>query len=79
MKYAGKKAGLMPSDTTDGVDKSKTTVKTTGSTNGKSNSLGQGGRAQQLKNKGLSGAIIGMIGRKKYGAKAMGKWSAAGR
>ena len=54
-------------------------LKHTGSTDGKSNALGGGGRAQQLKNRGMSGALIGYIGRKKYGASAMAKMSAAGR
>ena len=50
----------------------------------KSMKLGMGGRAAKLKRK-LSGkvrdpgAVIGAIGRKKYGAKRMGKWAAAGR
>jgi hypothetical protein len=50
--------------------------------------LGQGGRFAALKNKiakepGYSakeaGAVAGMIGRKKYGAKKMGQMSAKGR
>ena len=52
----------------------------------KSMKLGRGGRAAKLKRKlagekGVRnpGAIIGKIGREKYGAKRMGKWSAAGR
>lgn len=55
------------------------TTKKTGYTDGKSNRLGQGGRAQQLKDKGLSGGLIGHIGRTLYGKKKMAKWSAAGR
>lgn len=46
---------------------------------GKKPRLGSGGRAAALKRKGLSGALIGYIGRKKYGSKKMGKWAAAGR
>lgn len=48
--------------------------------------LGQGGRFAALKNKlagqkGVTnpGALAAAIGRKKYGAKKMGKMSAAGR
>jgi hypothetical protein len=56
-----------------------TPIKKTGTFQGQSNDLGQGGRAAQMKAKGMSGALIGFLGRKKYGAKAMAKWSAAGR
>ena len=52
----------------------------------KSMKLGHGGRAAKLKRKltgekGVRnpGAIIGKIGREKYGAHKMGKWAAAGR
>lgn len=55
------------------------TTQKTGSFQGKSNAPGGGGRAAQLKAKGLSGGLIGFIGRKKFGAKTMAKWSAAGR
>lgn len=41
--------------------------------------LGNGKRAAALKKKGLSGALIGVIGRKKWGKSKMTKWSAAGR
>ncbi len=40
------------------------TVKTTGKTDGKSNKLGYGGRAQQLKNAGVPGGVIGELARK---------------
>lgn len=60
-------------------DAAEDTTKKTGTTDGKSNALGGGGRAQQLKNKGMSGALIGFIGRKKFGAKAMGQMAAASR
>lgn len=66
-------------DTKKPGDAKEDTTKKTGSFQGKSNALGGGGRAAQLKAKGLSGALIGYIGRKKYGAKAMGKMSAKGR
>lgn len=88
MKYAGKKAGLMPAkaevespaeDKGENEATESKTTKKTGSFKGKSNALGGGGRAAQLKAKGLSGALIGFIGRKKYGNKAMGQMSAAGR
>ena len=51
----------------------------TGSYKGKNNKFGGGGRAQQLKDEGMSGELIGWIGRKHHGAKAMGEASAAGR
>jgi hypothetical protein len=46
---------------------SKSTKKT-GSFKGKSNKLGYGGRAAQLKAKGVPGAVIGAIARKKGAA-----------
>lgn len=39
-------------------------VKKTGSFQGKSNALGRGGRAAQLKAQGASGALIGFLARK---------------
>ena len=54
-------------------------LKHTGTTNGKSNKLGGGGRFQQLVNQGKSPALAAYIGRRKYGAKAMAKMSAKGR
>lgn len=39
-------------------------VKTTGKFEGKSNKLGQGGRAAQLKAKGVPGGVIGALARK---------------
>ena len=45
-----------------------TSVKTTGSFKGKSNALGHGGRAAQLKAKGVPGAVIGMLARKAHAA-----------
>ena len=44
--------------------KSKGGIKTTGSFKGKSNSLGHGGRAAQLKAKGVPGGVIGNLARK---------------
>lgn len=43
-------------------------TKKTGSFHGKSNALGHGGRAAQLKAKGVPGAVIGAIARKKHAA-----------
>ena len=43
-------------------------TKKTGSFHGKSNKLGHGGRAAQLKAKGVPGAVIGAIARKKHAA-----------
>lgn len=40
-------------------------TKKTGTTKGKSNQLGGGGRAQQLKDAGVPGPVIGAIARKK--------------
>jgi hypothetical protein len=54
-------------------------VKKSGTTGGKSNKPGGGGRFQQLKNKGLSGKLAAWIGRRKYGSSKMAKWSAAGK
>lgn len=54
-------------------------IKKSGSYDGKSNAYGGGGRAAQLKAQGMSGALIGFIGRKNHGAASMGKVSAAGR
>lgn len=54
-------------------------IKKSGSYKGKSNAFGGGGRAAQMKAQGMSGALIGYIGRKNHGASAMAKASAAGR
>lgn len=43
-------------------------TKKTGSFHGKSNKLGHGGRAAQLKAKGVPPAVIGAIARKKQAA-----------
>lgn len=50
-----------------------------GSTDGKSNKLGKGGRFKQMEKKGLSDKLIAWIGRKNHGSKDMAKWSAADR
>lgn len=44
-------------------------VKTTGSYKGQSNKLGYGGRAAQLKAKGVPGGVIGNLARKAGAAK----------
>lgn len=87
MKMAGKKAGLMPksADVENAADAKKPgdakedTIKKTGSTDGKPNSLGGGGRFQQMVNTGKSPALAAFIGRKMYGKKKMAAMSAAGK
>jgi hypothetical protein len=44
------------------------TVKKTGSYDGKSNALGHGGRAAQMKAQGVPGGVIGNIARKEQAA-----------
>jgi hypothetical protein len=44
------------------------TTRKTGKFHGKSNALGHGGRAAQLKAQGVPGAVIGMLARKKGAA-----------
>lgn len=46
----------------------KFTTKKTGNYDGKSNALGHGGRAAQLKAHGVPEAVIGEIARKKHAA-----------
>lgn len=48
--------------------KIKGAVKTGGSFRGKSNKLGYGGRAAQLKSKGVPGGVIGELARKAQAA-----------
>jgi hypothetical protein len=43
-------------------------IKKTGSTNGKSNKLGYGGRAEQMREQGVPEGVIGAIARKKGAA-----------
>lgn len=43
-------------------------IKKSGSYKGKSNKLGYGGRAQQMKDQGVPDAVIGMIARKEGAA-----------
>lgn len=47
----------------------KKRVKTTGKFHGKSNALGHGGRAAQLKAQGVPGGVIGNLARKAQAAK----------
>lgn len=48
--------------------KKKAAVKTTGTFKGKSNKLGFGGRAAQLKAKGVPGGVIGALARRAQAA-----------
>lgn len=43
-------------------------IKHTGKSYGKSNTLGHGGRAEQMKHAGVPGGVIGGIARKKQAA-----------
>lgn len=47
------------------------TTKKTGKSFGKSNALGMGGRAAQLKAAGVPGGVIGALARKKQAAPGM--------
>jgi len=49
-------------------------TKKTGSFKGKSNALGHGGRAAQLKSQGVPGGVIGAIARKKGAALGQSKY-----
>lgn len=86
MKYAGKKAGLMPKDKESAKeDKNENegteskTIKKTGSFKGQPNKLGGGGRFKQMVAQGKSPALAAYIGRKMYGKKKMSKMAAAGK
>lgn len=57
----------------------KSIMKKSGTTDGKPNKLGGGGRFQQLKDKGLSDKLSAWIGNRKHGSKQMHKWAAAGK
>lgn len=46
----------------------KNAIKKTGTFGGKSNKLGHGGRAAQLKAKGVPGGVIGILARKAHAA-----------
>lgn len=49
--------------------KNKNAIKKSGTYKGKSNKLGYGGRAQQLKDKGVPGGVIGNLARRAQAAK----------
>lgn len=57
----------------------KSIMKKTGTTGGKSNKPGGGGRFQQMRNKGVSAKLAAWIGRKKYSGSQMSKWAAHSR
>lgn len=46
---------------------------------GKSTRPGGGGRWARLRAKGVPAGVLAKAGRKKYGKKKMGRWSAKGR
>ena len=52
----------------DQAEEAMANTKKTGTFEGKSNALGQGGRAAQLKAQGVPGAVIGEIARSKGAA-----------
>lgn len=87
MKYAGKKVGMMPpkADVENAADAKKPgdakedSTKKTGTTAGKPNALGGGGRFQQLKDKGMNGGLAAAIGRKMYGSKKMASMAVKGK
>lgn len=54
-------------------------TKKTGSFEGKSNKLGEGGRAAQLKSRGVPGAVIGEIAREKGAAPGQRNYHPSGR
>ncbi len=54
-------------------------LKKTGTTDGKSNATGGGGRFQQLVNQGKSPALAAFIGRKKFGKKTFSAMAAKGK
>lgn len=55
--------------TTKNLKKAISSIKKSGSFRGKSNKLGYGGRAAQLKAKGVPGGVIGNLARKAGAAK----------
>lgn len=57
----------------------KSIMKKTGTTDGKSNKLGSGGRFKQLENKGLSSKLAAWIGNRKHGTKKMHTWASKGK
>jgi hypothetical protein len=53
-------------------------IKKTGKTDGKSNKLGYGGRAEQLKKAGVPGGVIGELARKAQAAKGQKNYHGKG-
>lgn len=49
-------------------------IKKTGSFRGKSNKLGYGGRAAQMKAQGVPGGVIGMMARRAHAAPGMANY-----
>lgn len=62
--------GGAPATTPEPIAQFKATgpIKKTGKTDGKSNRLGHGGRAAQLKARGVPGGVIGALARKAHAA-----------
>lgn len=54
-------------------------LKKKGTTDGKSNRLGGGGRFKQMEKKGMSDALIAWIGDRRHGKKKMAKMAATGK
>lgn len=54
-------------------------VKKTGTFNGKSNTLGSGGRAAQLKAQGVPGGVIGELARKAHAAPGQANYHSSNR
>lgn len=61
----------MNSQLKEAAMRQKEKVRTSGSFEGKSNALGHGGRAAQLKAKGVPGGVIGELARKAKAAPGM--------
>ncbi len=61
----------MKSEAMSNPKKKDNKVKKSGTFKGKSNKLGYGGRAAQLKAKGVPGGVIGNLARKAQAAKGM--------
>ena len=55
------------------------TVKMSGSFHGKSNALGHGGRAAQLKAQGVPGGVIGNLARKAHAAPGQANYHHSGK
>ena len=66
-----KQAKKMP---VDKLEKAIKGIKHTGKFEGKSNVLGHGGRAAQLKAKGVPGGVIGNLARKAHAARGQSNY-----